>query len=279
MLTKALLVARSEAGMPLVAFLARRLKTSRKQAKRLLDERQVFVNRRRVWMARHALQPGDEVELSQPHEPARSGGAAISILYRDGDYVVVNKPAGVETCGAGSLEERLQHEFAEPGLQAVHRLDRDTSGCLWLARNAEARAAAVRLFKGRGVGKIYEALVAGRVRSGETTVQAPLEGRTAITHLRVLASTPKASHVKVRIETGRTHQIRRHLALLRHPVLGDRAYFTGLIRDEQIRRVPRQMLHASGLTFTHPATGQRVRVKAPLPGDFRRLLDALGLAT
>jgi 23S rRNA pseudouridine1911/1915/1917 synthase len=277
MSTRPLIVSPAEAGMPLDIFLARRLKISRKQAKRLLDERLVFVNRRRVWMARHPLEPRDEVEIPAAAAAASSKEAPIPLLYRDADYVIANKPPGLPSNGANSVEEVLRRVLGQPTLEAVHRLDRDTSGCLWLALNPAARLAATSLFKDKQVTKTYHAIVEGRVSAGGVMITTPLDGQPATTHVKVLASTPRASHVKVLIETGRTHQIRKHLASIRHPVLGDKSYLTRAIADDRLRRAPRQMLHASGLAFRHPGTGRTVRLKAPLPGDFKGMLGALGL--
>ncbi len=272
-----MIVSPAEAGMPLDLFLARRLKTSRKQAKRLLDERLVFVNRRRVWMARHPLEPKDEVEIPATAGAASSREVPIPILYRDAEYVIANKPPGLPSNGPNSVEEVLRRVLGQPSLEAVHRLDRDTSGCLWLSLNPAARETATLLFKEKQVTKTYHAIVEGRVRAAGATITTPIDGQPATTHVKVLGSTPRASHVKVLIETGRTHQIRKHLASIQHPVLGDKSYLTRQIADDRLRRAPRQMLHASGLAFRHPGTGQTVRIKAPLPGDFKHMLGALGL--
>jgi len=266
----------AEAGTPLDMFLARRLKISRKQAKRLLDERLVFVNRRRIWMARHPLEPGDEVEIPAFAAP-EAREVAIPSLYRDDDYLVVNKPAGFPSNGADSVEERLRKDLRLPALEAVHRLDRDTTGCLWFALHAAARATATALFREKAVTKTYHAIVAGRVPADGITITEPLDGLPAVTRVKLLSGARAASHVKILIETGRTHQIRKHMASVRHPVLGDRSYLTREIEEPQLREVPRQMLHASGLAFPHPKTGQTVRVKAPLPADFKRVLRTLEL--
>lgn len=271
-----LTVSAAEAGTPLDLFLARRLAISRKQAKRLLDERLVFVNRRRIWMARHPLEPEDCVEIPSLAAPT-AGATAIPVLYRDADYLVAAKPAGLASNGDGSVEERLQRELRLPALEAVHRLDRDTTGCLWCSLNASARAIATALFKEKAVTKTYHAIAGGRVPAAGLTITDPIDGLPAVTHVKLLSGNPVASHVKILIETGRTHQIRKHMASVRHPVLGDRSYLTREIEEPRVRQVPRQMLHASGLAFPHPKTGQTIRVKAPLPADFKRVLRTLGL--
>ncbi|MBP7829564.1 MAG: RluA family pseudouridine synthase [Kiritimatiellae bacterium] len=271
-------VSAAEAGAPLDIFLARRLNISRKQAKRLLDERLVFVNGRRTWMARHPLQPEDRIEIPGAAAAAPDTvDAPLPILYRDGNYLVVHKPAGLPTNGAGSVEERLRRLLRLPAAEAVHRLDRDTTGCLWFALNPASREIAVALFKERAVTKTYHAIVAGRIPAAGVTITDPLDGLPAVTHVKLLSGNPFASHVKILIETGRTHQIRKHMASIRHPVLGDKSYLTRDLDDPRLREVPRQMLHASGLAFPHPATGETIRVKAPLPADFKRTLNRLRL--
>jgi 23S rRNA pseudouridine1911/1915/1917 synthase len=133
------------------------------------------------------------------------------------------------------------------------------------------------LFRDRRVAKTYHAIVVGRVTQRSHTLRRPIEGCDAVTHWRVLDSNAVASHLLVRIETGRTHQIRRHMEEIGHPVLGDRNYGTAEPLPAVLRAVPRQMLHAAGLRFARPVTGQRVRVDAPLPEDFTAWLKRLGL--
>ncbi|MFH0953342.1 MAG: RluA family pseudouridine synthase [Verrucomicrobiota bacterium] len=271
------MVAAAEKRMTLIDFLALHLGSSKKQAKRLLDERVVFVNDHRVWMARHELRAGDRVEVHAP-EGSKEKRPRVSLLYSDEDLAIANKPAGVLSNGPGSLEEELRSSLGAPALAAVHRLDRDTSGCLVYARNAAARDAMVALFRGRKMGKMYHAVVSGRVESRSREITAPVDGQPACTRLTVLRAAAAASHVELRIETGRTHQIRRHMALIGHPVVGDRVYATQVQPLRGLRGVPRQMLHASQVSFPHPRTGALVRAAAPLPADFRACLKNLKLS-
>ena len=268
-------VSKGEAGQDILSFLARRASLSRKKAKALLDSRNVLVNRRRVWMARHSLAAGDIVTLSAGADPTPD--VSIPRLFEDKEYLVVNKPPGILSDDRHSVESILRERLGLPSLRAVHRLDRDTSGCLWLARHSEALDRAVELFRRRQVMKLYHAVVLGRLRPPEQTVTLPIEGMPTVTRLRTLDSSRTASHIALRIETGRTHQIRRHLCSLGHPVLGDKSYgFTS--RDLPVEHVPpRQMLHASVIEFTHPLTNRRIRAEAPLPNDFRRCLARFGL--
>lgn len=270
-------VAPAENGMPLIDFLAARLALSKNNAKGLLDAHAVFVNDRRVWMAKHALRPGDRVEVHFPHQQPERARTAPAVLYQDDDYVVAGKPAGVLSNGPDSLESELRAALRVPALEAVHRLDRDTSGCLLFAKNPAARDAAVRLFRDGRITKLYHALVLGRVSQNVREIKAPVDGQPALTRVMVLSSNPVASHVKLRLETGRTHQIRKHMAAIRHPVLGDRSYATRAQPHPLLRGIPRQMLHAAGLTFRHPRTGEVVRVQSPLPRDFRACRRKLGL--
>jgi 23S rRNA pseudouridine1911/1915/1917 synthase len=269
-------VTRADDGAPLREALAVRLQISGRQAKALLDRRDVWVNRQRVWMAHHRLRAGDVVEV-------RAGAAVaapvrpLCVLAADEYYRVVDKPAALLAVGPGSAEELARAQFAEPGLRAVHRLDRDTSGCLLLARTPAAFEAVVERFRTRAVRKVYHAVVAGRVERRATTVDAPVDGERARSHVTLLLPGDDASLVAVRIETGRTHQIRLHLASRRHPVLGDREHGLTRARDPRLRAVPRQMLHASDLAFDHPLARGEFRAHSPLPADFRRCLRIFGL--
>jgi 23S rRNA pseudouridine1911/1915/1917 synthase len=269
-------VGRSEAPVLLVRFLAARLGLSGKKAKALLDGRHVFVNRRRVWMAHHELQTGDRVEVPRA-APRKPVDLRTRTLFEDDHYVVINKPAGTLANGEGSIEELLRTRLRCPALAAAHRLDRDTSGCLLLAKTPGSLEGAVRLFRERRVRKRYHAIVHGALEGKEQTIKTPLNGQEAVTRIRLLDARKAASHLQVAIDTGRTHQIRKHLASIRHPVIGDRYYGIRLPATRQSITVGRQMLHASSLDFEHPVTGRRVRAKAPLPRDFRQCLRSFRL--
>ncbi len=270
-------VSRVEHGCTLLEFLAERLRISRRQAKAMLDARSVFVNRRRVWMARHALRQGDLVEVQTPSMPAAKP-PAVRLLHQDDHFLIVDKPAGMLVDGPRGVEAELRKLLHSDDIRLVHRLDKDTSGCLMLARNRAAFDAMVPLFEHHRVIKVYDVIVAGRFPKGVRTIQKDVDGRAAVTHVLLLSAGEHASHLRVRIETGRTHQIRKHMLALRHPVVGDRQYAAGPVQDDALRIVPRQMLHASQLAFIHPITGASVRVKAPMPPDFARQLRKLGLS-
>lgn len=261
----------------LLTFLAGRLGTSKKKAKHLLDDRRVLVNGKRVWMARHVLRPGHSVTIVSAASPD-TPGKALSVLYEDPDYLIVNKPAGRLSTDENSIEADLRKQFHEPALRAAHRLDRDTTGCLLIARSKEAFDEAVKLFRQKMVRKSYHAIVAGHMQPDPKTIAKPLDGLPAMTHCRALDACSEASHLMVKIDTGRTHQIRKHLAALGFPIVGDRHYSARRRKiGPRAMKVGRQMLHASELAFKHPLTGRPVRVRAPLPRDFRHCLKMFGL--
>lgn len=269
---------RVERGMPLIDQVAEALGGSRRAAKRRLDARDVFVNGRRIWMARHPLKKGDVVEVVGAAGPRpRADAAELRPLYEDADYLVVDKPAGLTSTGVDSVESRLRDARGDVSWAAVHRLDRDTTGCLLFARGEQARALAVAEFRRGTVKKTYEAIVIGRVPAHLRRLDAPIEGRTAITRVSVRARGSETSWVRVDIETGRTHQIRRHLSDARHPVLGDRAYGTARPLDAALRAVPRPMLHALRLELPRPGAQANIEADAPRPDDFNTWLRRLGL--
>ena len=264
-----------EDGNTLLEVLADRLRCSKKQAKALLDSKQVFVNEQRIWMAKHTVSRKDIIETVRPETKAQK----TEILKKAGDIIIVNKPAGLVTNGsAKSFEVRLQREFNNPECCAVHRLDRETSGCVIFAKNAAAKAAMIPAFKELRVVKIYRAIVSGRVPDHLQTITRDIDGQSATTIVTVLDRTKLASYLEVRIKTGRTHQIRKHLAAVRHPVLGDKGYAGSKGLEEIIRTLPRQMLHAYKLVLPNPNDPkQAIRVTAPVPADFKATLNALKL--
>ena len=262
-------------GMRLFAVVAEELGISKKQAQAAIDEKRVLVNGKRIWIRKHPVMENDLVEiLIEDHKtpsPSR-----IQILWQDADYLIVNKPPFVLTNAAdGSLEEMLRKQEKNRSICAVHRLDKETSGCLIFARSPEAKAAMVPMFRGKDIMKIYRAVAVGKFSSNWKELRTDIDGYMSTTLVKLLDTNRQASYLELRIETGRTHQIRRHLADKRHPVLGDKKYAgTGsALSLEQ----PRQMLHAYRLIFPHPATGETVRATAPLPTDFKRCLAQLKL--
>ncbi len=265
-----------EAGNTLLQVLSDHLRCSKKQAKTMLDGKQVLVNGKRIWMAKHTVATRDQIEVIRSEANTNK---RIEILKKAGDILVINKPAGLVTNdNARSLEVRLQHELSNPDLCAVHRLDRETSGCVLFAKNAETKAAMIPLFKEQQVVKIYRAIVNGRVSDQLQTITRDIDGESATTLVHVLDRTKQASYLELRIKTGRTHQIRKHLAAVRHPVLGDKGYAGSKGLSELLRTLPRQMLHAYKLVLPFPGeAGKTLRVTAPVPADFKETLKALKL--
>ncbi len=266
-------------GTELLDYLAEHLGLSRRGAKNLLDDRLVFVNGRRIWMARHLLQIRDAVEvLAEAVAPKPAAANPVRILADDPLFLVADKPPRLLTTGEKSLELRLRDQLRLPALRAVHRLDKDTSGCVLFAKTEEARLALVAQFEEGRVRKLYHALVAGVLDPPQQDIRAPVDHLPAVSHVRQVSAQPRpprCAHLTVAIETGRTHQIRIHLQSIGHPVLGDRQYFSS--RAPEFAEVPRQMLHASDLRFVHPATGRPVAAAAPLPRDFKDWLRNLRL--
>ena len=262
-------------GMRLFEIIALELNISKKQAQAMIDAKQVLVNGKRIWIRKHAVQEDDRIELlmvdKQPAIPKN-----IPILWQDPDYLIVNKPAYLLTnASADSVEARLQKQEKNKEICAVHRLDKETSGCVIFAKSAEAKKAAIPMFKGRDIMKIYRAVTIGQFPKSWNEIRTDIEGYMSTTLVKTLDSNKQTSYLELRIETGRTHQIRRHLADKRYPVLGDKKYAgTG---NELSLAQPRQMLHAYRLVFPHPKDGTPIRATAPLPGDFKKCLAQLKL--
>ena len=304
-----LVVARPDASKTLQDFIAAKFRLSRRVAKSVIDSRSAWVNRRCVWIARHVLKTGDLVEIPsaavknaarsssmrRPNaEGAGTGGAEgfagarpgqrqqrrhVRVIVQTEHYVVADKPAGVMSNDAPhSVEAILQEQLSLPGLRAVHRLDRDTSGCLLFAKTEEACLAMVEVFKTHRVSKIYYAIVAGRFTHVHDKIDAPLDGEPAVSYVSREAAGQDASLLRVRIETGRTNQIRRHLASIRFPIVGDRTFGLKSARDPRLMAVPRQMLHAATLVLPDPMVkGGEIKAHSPLPADFRATLRLFGM--
>ena len=280
-------------------FLALKFALSRRTAKAMIDGRSVWVNRKCVWIARFALRTGDVVEVPSnvvkgavrqskaPEAEGRETGDTrreagkrhVRVLWQNENYLVCDKPAGLVSCDdPKSVETILREQEKVPTLEAVHRLDRDTTGCLMFAKNHAALIAAIEVFKTHKVTKVYHAVVAGSFKFAHQLIDAPLDGQPAVSKVTREAAGVDASFLRVRIETGRTNQIRRHLASVRYPVVGDRVFGLKNVRDPRLMQVPRQMLHASTLTLPHPLVPHaEIKAHAPLPADFRACLRLFGM--
>jgi len=281
-----------DAGERLDAFLAGPL-GSRAQAQRLIEDGAVRVDGALV-PKRHRMSAGEtvtvELPAAAPAEPDLTP-AAFAVRYEDDDLLVVDKPAGVVVHPArghasGTLSQALAGvagggEEGRAGI--VHRLDRDTSGLLVVARTEAAHRALRAALQRREITREYLALVEGRPPARTGTIDAPLgrdrrvrtrmstdteAPRPAITHFEIERALPRTTLLRVRLETGRTHQIRAHLQAIDHPVVGDPEYGTpGRLGLE------RQFLHATRLAFEHPVTGEPVDVSSPLPPDLLAALE------
>ena len=273
-------------------FLALKFSLSRRTAKAMIDGRSVWVNRKCVWIARFALRTGDLVEIpSQVVKGAlkQSGGEDarretkdvrhVRVLWSNESYLVCDKPAGLVSCDdPKSVETILREQEKIPTLEAVHRLDRDTTGCLMFAKNHAAVLAAVEVFKTHKVSKVYHAVTTGSFKYAHQVIDSPIDGQPAVSKVTREGASADASFLRIRIETGRTNQIRKHLASVRAPIVGDRVFGLKSARDPRLMRVPRQMLHASTLTLPEPLSPHdEISVYSPLPADFRATLKLFGM--
>ncbi|MCC6315806.1 MAG: RluA family pseudouridine synthase [Thermomicrobiales bacterium] len=291
---------REQVGERLDRFVADALpELSRSYVQQLIERGAVAVDGMRR-KPKFKMTPGQVVTVTVPPvEPEEIVPEAIPlcIVYEDRDVLVIDKPAGLVVHPApghprGTLVNAIVHHAPDialagsnrPGI--IHRLDKDTSGLIAIAKTDRARTVLVPQWEERTVRKTYLALVAGDVPEDEATIDAPIgrdpaqrqrmavqrTGRLAITHFRVLERFGDATLLEVDIETGRTHQIRVHLAFIGHPAIGDAVYGRGtMLRGVMLDR---QFLHASTLGFKLP-DGRTMVFSAPLPGDLRSALDAL----
>ncbi|MBE6555009.1 MAG: RluA family pseudouridine synthase [Ruminococcaceae bacterium] len=297
------------AGVRLDRFLADRFSLTRSTAERLIEAEHVTVSGRTV-AKNYRLRGGEEISLRLPDPtPAEASpeNIPLDIVYEDEDIVVVNKPAGMVVHPAagnesGTLVNALLYHckgslsgiggVERPGI--VHRIDKDTAGLLVVAKNDAAHTALSADLKVHDVRRVYHAIALGNFKEDEGTVNAPIgrhptdrkkmavcrragEGREAITHYRVLERFGGMTYLCCELETGRTHQIRVHMASLGHPLLGDPVYGGNGTKFEAKHRALfcGQHLFAGELSLTHPRTGERMHFKAPLPPDFEEVLRIL----
>ncbi len=292
-------VSRERAGLRLDRFLALELSDfSRSRLQALIESGFVRLNGQPP-RTRDLVRTDDVVELEVPPAEkieAKAEAIPLQILFEDDDLLVIDKRAGmVVHPGAGNQEHTLVNALLShcavlsgiggkerPGI--VHRLDKETSGCLVVAKNDTAHRDLSRQFAARTMKKTYLALVAGRLRNASGTIDAPIarhpvhrqrmsiaknsRGRSARTEYRVVRSGAEMSLVECELHSGRTHQIRVHLHHIGHSVLGDKLYAPKLAKQ-----FPRQMLHAWKLGFSHPRDYEWMNFEAPLPADFEKALQ------
>jgi len=267
-------VAGPEKGTQLIALLANRLKISRNEAKRFIDTRQVFVNDQRIWMARHEVDTGDMVEVHAMD--GQDDDKPVEILWQDDFYVIINKPSGWLANGPGSIEEKLQKETKRT-VFAVHRLDKETSGCMLLAWTKEDMELMIPVFQRREVTKVYEGLVIGKFPADLGVINRTVEGEEAVTIIKILRQGKHVTRVEFILVTGRTHQIRRHLTAYDLHLAGEKKYGATTLEAPILRTLNRHMLHAKVLGFPHPHTGKIIQAKAPLTDDYRNAARELGV--
>ena len=297
-----------QAGRRLDELLCELSELSRSRAAKLIESGDATLNGKTV-SKKHQPKVGDVIELTLPEpEPsiALPENIPLDIIYEDGDIIVINKPSGMVVHPApgnytGTLVNALLYHSGDslsgiggvlrPGI--VHRIDKDTSGLLVVAKNDAAHAALSKQMQTHGIVREYHALVNGGFKNDSGTVDLPIgrhpedrkkmavirdgTAREAITHYEVIERFGPITYLKLRLETGRTHQIRVHMSTLGHPLLGDTVYGGGKTPFEK-RHAPLlsgQALHAKHLSFRHPTTGEPVDFESPLPDNFEELLSIL----
>lgn len=313
-------VTEEDAGMSVEQIVRQKLNVSGRMMQRLTRSKGILLNRKPPFLQRQ-VKAGDQVAIrvverqpkgqpqlersrrqvpesnaSSPVGRDRAAGQVpalplIELLYEDDHLLIANKPAGmivhpIRQEQDGTLVHALSALFAQRGepvsVHPVHRLDKDTSGAILLAKSSYGHQLADRLLREGGIHREYVAVVGGQLADGSGTIDAPIgrdpkhptrrrvttEGDAAVTHYEVMKRSPYVTMVRVWLETGRTHQIRVHFAHIEHPLTGDTLYggARGLMR--------RQALHAESLTFHHPLLDQKLRCEAPLPADMQRLIRA-----
>ena len=299
----AVIVTAEESGERVDALLARHLDGfSRSAAQRLIESGAVLLGEKPV-KKNHVCSAGDEFAVTLPEladVPLTAQDIPLDVVYEDDDLIVVNKPRGMVVHPApghpdGTLVNALLFHCGDslsgvggerrPGI--VHRIDKDSSGLIIAAKNDFSHLALSAQLSDHSLRRTYEAVVRGRLREDSGTVDAPIgrhptdrkrmavtdkASRSAVTHWEVIARYKGYTHVRCRLETGRTHQIRVHMARIGHPLLGDFTY--GAPAPD--KGLTGQCLHARQLRFVHPRTGEAVELEAPLPDYFLEVLKKLG---
>lgn len=273
---------------------------SRTAVKRLIEEGKILVNGQ-ISKASYAVKLGDIVEIQEievKEATLKAENIPIDVIYEDNDILVINKPKGmVVHPGNGNIEGTLANAVmglcgdslsgiggqVRPGI--IHRLDKDTTGVIVVAKNDKAHIDISNQIKNRETSKKYVALVRGQIKEDEATINMPIgrsnkdrkkmavrkDGKEAITHFKVLKRYKDYTLLELKIDTGRTHQIRVHMAEIGHPVVGDYTYSNG----KNPFNVEGQMLHAKKIEFTHPTTKKKVEFEAPIPKYFEEIIELL----
>lgn len=301
-----MIVGSEQVGKRLDVFVSEELQITRSSAQIMIESALVSVCGR-VQAKNYRLREGDEVEI-EPMEPKElevlPENIPLDIVYEDEDIIVINKPSGMVVHPAngnesGTLVNALLYHCKDslsgingvirPGI--VHRIDKDTSGLLVVAKNDEAHVFLSSLLKDHGIKRVYHAVLVGHLRERTGTVNAPIArhpidrkkmavvagGKEAITHYEVISEYPSFTYAKMELETGRTHQIRVHMSYIGHPIMGDTTYGGGKTQLERSNAslLNGQMLHAKILSFPHPKTGEIVTFECELPSNFKTMLERL----
>lgn len=295
------IVEKEEKGKRLDSYIANKSeKITRTFAEKLIKNGEILVNNKKQKVA-YKINEGDIITIEKQEAKdikLKAQNIPVDIIYEDDDIIVVNKPKGMVVHPAngnpdGTLVNAIMAICKDslsgiggeirPGI--VHRLDKDTSGLLIIAKNDEAHVNVSEQIKNHEVKKTYIALVRGIIKENEATIDMPIgrstsdrkkmavnkKGKNAITHIKVLKRYDKYTLVEVNIETGRTHQIRVHLSYIGYPIIGDATYSNG--KNEF--NVQGQCLHARKLEFVHPITGKKMELEAPLPQYFQEIINTL----
>lgn len=299
---KKIVVSETDEGARIDSFLALgNEELSRMAVKKLIDDGNVIVNGKQINKNSYKVKSGDIVEYDVPEAKTIELVAQdipLDIVYEDNDIIVVNKPKGLVVHPAngnwdGTLVNAIMAKCKDslsgiggeirPGI--VHRLDKDTSGLIIIAKNDKAHLNLSEQIKNREVKKIYYALVRGIVPENEATINMPIarstkdrkkmavdkNGKEAVTHFKVIKRYDRYTLLEVKIDTGRTHQIRVHLSEIGYPVVGDEVYSNG--KNEF--GIHGQLLHAKSLDFKHPTTGKQMHLEAELPEEFLNIINKL----
>ena len=298
-----------DAGKRLDAYLAENTNLSRSAAAKLIEAASVTVGGKKT-EKKYQVKVGDEIELVIPEAEeyeAIPENIPLDVVYEDNDIIVINKPSGMVVHPApgnytGTLVNALLYHCKDtlsgiggvmrPGI--VHRIDKDTSGLLVVAKNDEAHKALSEELGYHGIEREYHALVRGGFKEECGTVNLPIgrhpidrkkmaviksgEGaREAVTHYELIRSYGQVSYLKLKLETGRTHQIRVHMSYLGHALLGDEVYASTktVFEKQHAPLFDGQILHAKRLSLTHPRTGERMTFECELPSNFKKLLEIL----
>ncbi len=282
------IITKEQAGLTVEAYLKQVLRLSGRKLQKLTRQKGILLNGKSVFLQKK-LKENDSLRLlvaADANYGLTPEEGPLEVLYEDAFMFVLNKPPGLLvhptswTC-SGTLANYLAWHLQQRGIilaiRPLHRLDRDTSGCVVFAKSDHSQFLLEQQLKSGRLTRTYTALVQGAVEPPTGTIAAPIgphpthpnrravqeHGDSAVTHYRTLEQYPQAALLEIALETGRTHQIRVHLAHIKHPVIGDKMY------GEPAAWMKRQALHASALTFNHLQEQRPITIKAPLPADFR----------